>query len=276
MLGDIFSRPSILDLAGREPSSLRADDADAIQQLVLDDEGQAQIVLSKIRSSCEQIMLNAQSRIGRELALRFDQLESTLARSLNEAMRPIETRIKEQLSHAGFRARISFPAFQANQLNFNTRGLFNDAIVQDTPPASQPAGAGSVRNTVSRWLNNPGWGWEEYVVTRTRYVIDIVQLHGKFTQHIDQFCDQIRKALAAQVDVSVTAGMATFFAEFSLCLTGLQESLRDSLAVRQQNEHSTRALSQLLKQSMTTAAWIQEDTRLLRDDIQILFAAEQP
>lgn len=275
-LGDIFSRPSILDLAGREPSSLRADDADAIQQLVLDDEGQAQIVLSKIRASCEQIMLNAQSRIGRELALRFDQLESTLARSLNEAMRPIETRIKEQLSHAGFRARISFPAFQANQLNFNTRGLFNDAIVQDTPPASQPAGAGSVRNTVSRWLNNPGWGWEEYVVTRTRYVIDIVQLHGKFTQHIDQFCDQIRKALAAQVDVSVTAGMATFFAEFSLCLTGLQESLRDSLAVRQQNEHSTRALSQLLKQSMTTAAWIQEDTRLLRDDIQTLFAAEQP
>lgn len=113
-------------------------------------------------------------------------------------------------------------------------------------------------------------------MTRTRYVIDIVQLHGKFTQHIDQFCDQIRKALAAQVDVSVTAGMATFFAEFSLCLTGLQESLRDSLAVRQQNEHSTRALSQLLKQSMTTAAWIQEDTRLLRDDIQILFAAEQP
>lgn len=275
-LGDIFSRPSILDLAGREPSSLRENDADAIQQLVLDDEGHAQIVLSKIRSSCEQIMLNAQSRIGRELALRFDQLESTLARSLNEAMRPIETRIKEQLSHAGFRARISFPAFQANQLNFNTRGLFNDAIVQDTPPASQPAGAGSVRNTVSRWLNNPGWGWEEYVVTRTRYVIDIAQLHGKFTQHTDQFCDQIRKALAAQVDVSVTAGMATFFAEFSLCLTGLQESLRDSLAVRQQNEHSTRALSQLLKQSMTTAAWIQEDTRLLRDDIQTLFAAEQP
>ncbi|WP_303719884.1 hypothetical protein, partial [Pseudomonas aeruginosa] len=91
----------------------------------------------------------------------------------NEAMRPIEMQIKEQLSHAGFRARISFPAFQANQLNFNTRGLFNDAIVQDTPPASQPAGAGSVRNTVSRWLNHPGWGWEEYVETRTRYVIDI-------------------------------------------------------------------------------------------------------
>ena len=32
-------------------------------------------------------MLDAQSKISRELALRFDQLESTLARSLNEAMR---------------------------------------------------------------------------------------------------------------------------------------------------------------------------------------------
>lgn len=133
-----------------------------------------------------------------------------------------------------------------------------------------------LRETVSRWLNNPGWGWEDYVMTRTRYVINVSQLHEKFKQHIDQFCEQIRKALAAQVDVSVTAGMATFFAEFSLCLAGLQESLRDSLAVRQQNEHATRALSQLLQQCITTAAWIQEDTRLLRDDIQTLFAAEQP
>ncbi|MCB5950110.1 clamp-binding protein CrfC [Enterobacter sp. TCD1-1] len=269
----VFSTHPILDLPGTERHNLRGE---VLKQLVLDDEGQAQIALSKLRASCEQVMLDAQTKIGRELALRFDQLESTLARSLNEAMRPIETRIKEHLSHAGFRARISFPAFQASQLNFNTRALFNDAIAQDDSQTVPPSGGSSMRETVSRWLNNPGWGWDEYVETRTRYVIDIAQLHDKFKQHIDQFCEQIRKALSAQVDVSVTAGMATFFAEFSLCLTGLQESLRDSLAVRQQNEHSTRALCQLLKQSITTATWIQEDTRLLRDDIQTLFAAEQP
>lgn len=272
----VFSHDSVLDLAGIEPGKASDDGQNAFTQLVLEDEGQAQIVLSKIRAACETIVLDAQNKISRELALRFDQLESTLARSLNEAMRPIETRIKEQLSHSGFRARISFPAFQPSQLNFNTRALFTDAIAMDNRPAGQPSTAGSVRETVSRWLNNPGWGWEDYVMTRTRYVIDIAQLHDRFKQHIDQFCEQIRKALAAQVDVSVTAGMATFFAEFSLCLTGLQESLRDSLAVRQQNEHSTRALSQLLKHSITTATWIQEDTRLLRDDIQTLFAAEQP
>lgn len=272
-IDQVFSTHRILDSAGNERQNLRGD---VLKPLVLDDEGQAQIALSKLRASCEQVMLDAQTKIGRELALRFDQLESTLARSLNEAMRPIETRIKEHLSHAGFRARISFPAFQTSQLNFNTRALFNDAIAQDDSLAVPPSGGSSMRETVSRWLNNPGWGWDEYVETRTRYVIDIAQLHDKFKQHIDQFCEQIRKALFAQVDVSVTAGMATFFAEFSLCLTGLQESLRDSLAVRQQNEHSTRALCQLLKQSITTATWIQEDTRLLRDDIQTLFAAEQP
>lgn len=272
-IDQVFSTLPILDSAGTERQQLRGE---RVKQLVLDDERQAQIALSKLRASCERVMLDAQTKIGRELALRFDQLESTLARSLNEAMRPIETRIKEHLSHAGFRARISFPAFQASQLNFNTRALFNDAIAQDDSQAAPPSGGSSMRETVSRWLNNPGWGWDEYVETRTRYVIDIAQLHDKFKQHIDQFCEQIRKALSAQVDVSVTAGMATFFAEFSLCLTGLQESLRDSLAVRQQNEHSTRALCQLLKQSITTATWIQEDTRLLRDDIQTLFAAEQP
>lgn len=275
-IGPIFSRPHILTLAGVNPLNADAGEADETTRLVLDDEGQAQIALSKIRSACETIVLDAQGKISRELALRFDQLETTLARSLNEAMRPIEARIKAQLSDAGFRARISFPAFQANQLNFNTHALFSDAIAADDRSAEQPSGAGGVRETVSRWLNNPGWGWEEYAVARTRYVIDVGQLHDKFKRHIDRFCEQIRKALAAQVDVSVTAGMATFFSEFSLCLTGLQESLRDSLAVRQQNEHATRALGQLLKQSLTTAAWIEEDTRLLRDDIQTLFAAEQP
>lgn len=275
-IGHVFGRHNILNLAGIDPLNLRHDEAIELKQLVLEDEGQAQIVLSKIRSSCELIVLDAQTKISRELALRFDQLESTLARSLNEAMRPIETRIKEQLSHAGFRARISFPAFQANQLNFNTHSLFNDAIALDNRLGAQPSGVGGMRETVSRWLNNPGWGWDDYVVARTRYVIDIDLLCDKLKQHVDHFCEQICKALAAQVDVSVTAGMATFFAEFSLCLTGLQESLRDSLAVRQQNEHSTRALSQLLKQSISTATWIQEDTRLLRDDIQTLFAAEQP
>ncbi len=275
-ISDVFSHDNIRDLAGLSRTSPHQHAGEENGKLVLEDEGQAQIVLSKISSSCELIMLDAQGKISRELAVRFDQLESTLARSLNDAMRPIETRIKEELSHAGFRARISFPAFQASQLNFNTRVLFNDAIAQENRPAGDVQGNSSVRETVSRWLNNPGWGWEDYVMTRTRYVIDVAQLHARFKQHIDHFCEQIRKALSAQVDVSVTAGMATFFAEFSLCLTGLQESLRDSLAVRQQNEQSTRALSQLLQQSITTATWIQEDTRLLRDDIQTLFAAEQP
>ncbi|KGB02651.1 miro-like family protein [Enterobacteriaceae bacterium ATCC 29904] len=274
-ISQVFSSDNLRDLTGYD-LRLRSDDPAAAGLLVLEDEGQAQIVLSKIRSSCEMILLAAQERISRELALRFDQLESTLARSLNDAMRPIETRIKEELSHAGFRARISFPAFQASQLNFNTRGLFNDVIARENLPASQVAGTSSVRETVSRWLNNPGWGWDDYVVTHTRYVINVAELHDKINHHIEQFCAQIRKALAAQVDVSVTAGMATFFAEFSLCLAGLQESLRDSLAVRQQNEHATRSLTQLLSQCISTATWIQEDTRLLRDDIQTLFAAEQP
>ncbi|WP_336996407.1 clamp-binding protein CrfC [Leclercia sp. UBA7405] len=274
-ISQVFSSDNLRDLTGYD-LRLRSDDPAAAELLVLEDEGQAQIVLSKIRSSCEMILLAAQERISRELALRFDQLESTLARSLNDAMRPIETRIKEELSHAGFRARISFPAFQASQLNFNTRGLFNDVIARENLPASQVAGTSSVRETVSRWLNNPGWGWDDYVVTHTRYVINVAELHDKINHHIAQFCAQIRKALAAQVDVSVTAGMATFFAEFSLCLAGLQESLRDSLAVRQQNEHATRSLTQLLSQCISTATWIQEDTRLLRDDIQTLFAAEQP
>ena len=61
---------------------------------------------------------------------------------------------------------------------------------------------------------------------------------------------------------------------FSLSLAGLQDSLRDSLAIRQQDESSVLALRQHLRHCIKTANWIQEDARLLRDDIQTLFAAE--
>lgn len=271
-----FHDGQMMAMINESQADLRLDDNFGPGQLVLENEGQAQIALSKIRSACETILLAAQERISRELALRFDELENTLTRSLNDAMRPIETRIKEELNHAGFRARISFPAFQPSALNFNTRALFSNVIAPEDMPAGQTPRTGGMRETVSRWLNNPGWGWDDYVATRTRYVLDIAALHKKLVGHVAHFCEQIRKALAAQVDVSVTAGMATFFAEFSLSLAGLQESLRDSLTIRQQNESSVHMLRQHLQHSIRTANWIHEDARLLRDDIQTLFAAEQP
>ncbi|WP_039055676.1 clamp-binding protein CrfC [Enterobacter sp. Bisph1] len=272
----LFHDGQLMATVTESQGDLRFDDSPGPGVLVLENEGQAQIALSKIRSTCETILLAAQERISRELALRFDELENILARSLNDAMRPIETRIKEELTHAGFRARISFPAFQPSVLNFNARSLFTNVIATQDTPAGQVSRAGSVRETVSRWLNNPAWGWDDYVATRTRYVIDLAALNNKLVDHVALFCEQIRKALHAQVDVSVRAGMATFFAEFSLSLAGLQESLRDSLAIRQQNESSVQALRQQLQHSISTARWIQEDARLLRDDIQTLFAADQP
>lgn len=271
-----FHDGQLMAMASESQADLRLDERLSPGQLVLEDEGQAQIALSKMRSACETILLAAQERISRELALRFDELENTLTRSLNDAMRPIETRIKAELSHAGFRARISFPAFQPSTLNFNARTLFNNVIAPEETSAAQASRIGGVRETVSRWLNNPNWGWDDYVATRTRYVIDLGTLHKKLTAHVAHFCEQIRKALSAQVDVSVTAGMATFFAEFSQSLSGLQESLRESMAIRQQNESSVSALRRHLLHCIRTAHWIHEDARLLRDDIQTLFAAEQP
>ena len=158
--------------------------------------------------------------------------------------------------------------------NFNTRQLFNEAIEQDIPAENAPSTGGAVRDTFSRWLNQPNWGWNDYVETKTRYLIDMGALHKNLVQYVSQFCQQIRKALVAQVDISVTAGMATFFAGFSLCLAQLQASLSESLTLRQQNESAVNAMNEQLQQRITIAAWLYEDSRLLRDDINTLFATE--
>lgn len=269
-----FSREQILKLSrGDSWSPLPQAEIDG-EMLVLHDEAQAQVILSKLRSACEGVLLAAQENISRDLAMRFEQLEATLSRSLNEAMRPIEMRVKEELSHAGFRPRISFPAFHASMFNFTTRQLFSDAIAQQDHVESDEPRVSGVRETFSRWLNQPNWSWNDYVEAKTRYLIDINALHQSLAEYVSHFCQQIRKALAAQVDVSVTAGLATFFADFSLCLAGLQESLRESLLVRQQNESAVQSLSQQLQHSIAATAWIYEDSRLLRDDIQTLFVAE--
>lgn len=269
-----FIKENVLMMSQHGMGSAVAAAEMAGEMLVLHDEGQAKIVLDKIRSSCEVVLLSAQKSISRDLALRFEQLESTLSRALNDAMRPIEQRVKDELNHAGFRARIRFPAFHAAMFNFNTRQLFNEAIEQDMPSENTSSAVGGVRDTFSRWLNQPNWGWNDYVETKTRYLININALHKSLVQYVTLFCQQIRKALLAQVDISVTAGMATFFADFSLCLAQLQASLRDSLAMRQQNESAVTALSEQLQNRIATAAWIYEDSRLLRDDIHTLFAAE--
>lgn len=270
-----FSDDKLATLAVLNRAEMRQDPESGRRQLLLDDESQAQVVLSKIRSACEMILLNAQQSLAQELGLRFNQLETTLTRSLNDAMRPIEIRLKSELSEAGFHTRISLPAFQPGVLNFNTSQLFNGVIAAEDLPLSAHSRVSNVRETVSRWLNNPNWGWDDYVVTRTRYIIDIASLKEKLVVHVRQFCAQILKALSAQVDVSVTAGMASFFAEFSQSLGGLQKSLQDSLLLRQQSESAVQALSQQLQHSLSTARWIQEDAHLLRDDIQTLFSVEQ-
>ncbi|TKV23964.1 clamp-binding protein CrfC [Citrobacter sp. wls613] len=270
----LFEKESVLRMSRHGMGAGVAAAEMAGEVLVLHDEGQAKIVLDKIRSACEVVLLAAQESISRDLALRFEQLESTLSRALNDAIRPIEQRVKEELSHAGFRARIRFPAFHSAMFNFNTRQLFNEAIEQDTPLDEGTSSAGGVRDTFSRWLNQPNWGWNDDVAAKTRYLIDINALHNSLGQYVTLFCQQIRKALVAQVDISVTAGMATFFADFSLCLTQLQASLRESLILRQQNESAVSALSEQLQHRITIASWIYEDSRLLRDDIHTLFAAE--
>ncbi len=132
---------------------------------------------------------------------------------------------------------------------------------------------GVVRETFSRWLNQPDWGrGNEKFPTET---VDYSVLQRALSAEVDLYCQQMAKVMAEQVDESVTAGMNTFFAEFASCLTELQTRLRESLALRQQNESVVRLMQQQLQQTVMTHGWIYTDAQLLRDDIQTLFTAER-
>lgn len=273
LIDSSFSADNLQLMSLANGADLQWSQHDDSGEIVLDDEEQANRLLGIIRADCEGTVFACQQSIIRELSLRFGQLETSLSRSLDDALKPIESHVKEELHRAGFRTRISLPVFQSGSLQITMPQWFNGAIAtEDLPLGSQ---RGGVRDSLSRWLNNPGWGWEDYVMTKTRYIIDVNAIKERIVVSISTFCSQILKALAAQVDVSVTAGMVTFFAEFSQSLSGLQKNLQESLSLRQQHQSTVNALCLQLAQCLATVRWIEEDARLLRDDIQTLFAAEQ-
>jgi replication fork clamp-binding protein CrfC len=273
LIDSSFSAENLQLMSAANGADLRWSQQDDTGELVLEDEVQANRLLNIIRADCESTVFACQQAIIRELSLRFSQLETSLSRSLDDALKPIESHVKEELHRAGFRTRITLPVFQSGSLQITMPQWFNGTIAtEDLPMGSVRSG---MRETVSRWLNNPNWGWDDYVMTKTRYVIDVNAIKGRIIDSVSTFCAQILKALAAQVDVSVTAGMVTFFAEFSQSLSGLQKNLQESLTLRQQHQSTVNALCLQLTQCLATVRWIEEDARLLRDDIQTLFVAEQ-
>jgi replication fork clamp-binding protein CrfC len=273
LLDSSFSRDNLQTMSLAHGADLRWSQQDDCGELILEDEEQANRLLSIIRSDCEGMVFTCQQNIFRELSLRFSQLETSLGRTLDDALKPIEAHVKEDLHRAGFRTRVTLPVFQSGSLQIAMPQWFNGTVATEDLPVGSLRGG--MRETVSRWLNNPNWGWDDYVLTKTRYIIDVNAIKARIVDSVSTFCAQTLKALALQVDVSVTAGMATFFAEFSQSLSGLQKNLQESLTLRQQHQSTVNTLCQQLTQCLATVRWIEEDARLLRDDIQTLFAAEQ-
>lgn len=254
-------------------TAARSQDFEAgCETITLTDEHEARLLLNKIRASSEAILLAAQETMTEELTVLLNDLEASLKETLRETLRPIETRVADGLALSGFRAHISLPVFQPSQLSFNAQHAFKDVIDHQEIPVAQLHRQNGMRGAVARWLNNDNW--DDEVVTQSRYVIDLPDLQGKLSKHVSAFLGQLNKAVVAQVDISVVAGMATFFADFTQTLEAIHTNLQQSLVARQQNEDALITLERQLQQCVRTTRYIHEDTRLLRDDIQTLFAAE--
>ena len=229
--------------------------------------------------ACEKIAIDPEETSGQL----FDRVTAVGARVLCETLPAIaagtlkaEPQAHENASVAPMLSK-EMAEFKltdsADHIHNCTRQLFSEVISRQEATDEQSTRLGVVRETFSRWLNQPDWGrGNEKFPTET---VDYSVLQRALSAEVDLYCQQMAKVLAEQVDESVTAGMNTFFAEFASCLTELQTRLRESLALRQQNESVVRLMQQQLQQAVMTHSWIYTDAQLLRDDIQTLFTAER-
>ncbi|AYN27929.1 clamp-binding protein CrfC [Buttiauxella sp. 3AFRM03] len=279
-IADYFLQGTVPEKLTRQALSFgtrRGIDFDARNEtLSFDDEQSAQIALHRIRASCEVILTAAQEKMTEELMHLFSFLEVELADTLRNTLKPIEARVAQGLTQAGFRTNISLPVFHVGLLNFNANQAFNQLIEEQDIPVAQLRRPAGMRGTVARWLNSDEWGWEGYTVMQSRYVISLPDVQRKLSEHIASFLLQLNQTMTVQIEYAVSEGMTAFFADFSQALDAIHLNLQQSLIARQQNEDAVTALRQQLQQCLRTTRYIHEDTRLLRDDIQTLFTVEQP
>ncbi|MGS6555005.1 hypothetical protein ACUWFG_22995, partial [Escherichia coli] len=212
--------------------------------------------------ACEQLRQN------------IHQIEESLQLlQLNQAQ--VSGEIKHEIELALTSAN-HFLRQQQDALKVQLAALFQD----DSEPLSEirtrcETLLQTAQNTISRDFTLRFAELESTLCRVLTETVDYSVLQRALSAEVDLYCQQMAKVLAEQVDESVTAGMNTFFAEFASCLTELQTRLRESLALRQQNESVVRLMQQQLQQTVMTHGWIYTDAQLLRDDIQTLFTAER-
>ncbi len=115
--------------------------------------------LSEIRTRCETLLQTAQNTISRDFTLRFAELESTLCRVLTDVIRPIEQQVKMELSESGFRPGFHFPVFSRRSSPTSTLASCSVKSFRAREATDeQSTRLGVVRETFSRWLNQPDWG----------------------------------------------------------------------------------------------------------------------
>ena len=245
----------------------------ASDRIELEDENTAHTILHKIRAAGELILFAAQETLTGSLASMLRNVDLTLTNSIHDALDPLDKRVSHGLAKPGLSTEIKFSALQLSQFNFDARHIFADGIEHQQIAAEQPMR--SVRVTVARWLNSADWGRDYHARLESRYVIDLVKLKNKFYEYIHAHMDSLWQMVKNGIDASMSGLMEMLIDDFSQAIDGLRANLEQSLAVKQQNEVTQKALDAQLKQCIRSVGYLREDSQLLRQDLQTLSVAEQ-
>ncbi|MEY8713054.1 hypothetical protein A9B99_20555 [Mangrovibacter phragmitis] len=240
--------------------------------LVSGTENLARLSLFKISHSCEAIMTWAQGHMASTLSAIAETLKQTLTVIFRQTLEPIEQRLSAGLDTC-VKEPLSLPDIQNMLLDASVASCFADALTEQRTVNTQMQTG--IRSAMQRWFNGATDQLEGNTDYSRQFVINLNELQTKLIQHITQACEQMRGAVYAQLDVSVTQCLATFFAEVTGALEAIQRNLNHCMLARQQSHEQQQGLRKRVQHCLTTVTFIREDTRLLQEDIQTLLKAEQ-
>ncbi|WP_226573410.1 dynamin family protein [Mangrovibacter yixingensis] len=240
--------------------------------LVSGNENLARLSLFKISHSCEVIMTWAQGHMATTLAEIAEGLKQALTAIFLQTLKPIEQRLSARLDDC-VKDPLPLPDFQHMLLDASVASCFADALTEQRA-VNSPMQSG-VRSAMLRWFNGATEQLEGNTDYSRQFAINLNELQTKLFQHISQSCEHMRGAVYAQLDVSVTQCLTTFFAEVTSSLEAIQRNLNHCMLARQQSNEQQQGLRKRVQHCLETASFIGEDTRLLQEDIQTLLKAEQ-
>ena len=160
---------------------------------------EAHRLMKSVSDGIEQIKDSAERDLKEEIATALSDHIPRVYGTLKDATRNVATAVNERLGE-DFDVHIEPPRTESLEIERLTQESLNNTIAEEAYLATQRRRQSGVWGTFCEWLGTEDWGWEEYLVEKTKYVIEIPKIRDTVERSAKDFIGAAEKGVIRDIE----------------------------------------------------------------------------